>query len=131
MLKKRDYPSYLYMLDNGATTMWEHWNGERSHIHNCYNGIGSWFYQALAGIRPDEQAPGYKHFFIEPQMIKSLTWVEASQNTPYGTIKVRWEKNKQTLNLHITVPNGSTATLILPNEQIELTSGTHQVNRNL
>ncbi|MBR5296477.1 MAG: family 78 glycoside hydrolase catalytic domain [Parabacteroides sp.] len=131
MLKKRDYPSYLYMLDNGATTMWEHWNGERSHIHNCYNGIGSWFYQALAGIRPDEQAPGYKHFFIEPQMIESLTWVEASQNTPYGTIKVRWEKNKQTLNLHITVPNGSTATLILPNEQIELTSGTHQVNRNL
>ena len=111
--------------------MWEHWNGERSHIHNCYNGIGSWFYQALAGIRPDEQAPGYKHFFIEPQMIESLTWVEASQNTPYGTIKVRWEKNKQTLNLHITVPNGSTATLILPNEQIELTSGTHQVNRNL
>ena len=43
MLKKRDYPSYLYMLDNGATTTWEHWNGERSHIHNCYNGIGSCF----------------------------------------------------------------------------------------
>ena len=131
MLKKRNYPSYLYMLDNGATTMWEHWNGERSHIHNCYNGIGSWFYQALAGIRPDEQAPGYKHFFIEPQIIESLTWVEASQNSPYGTIKVRWEKNKQTLSLHITVPKGSTATLILPNEQIELISGTHQFNRNL
>lgn len=50
MLKKREYPGYLYMLDNGVTTTWEHWNGERSHIHNSYNGIGSWFYQALAGI---------------------------------------------------------------------------------
>ena len=46
ILKKKDYPGYLYMLDNGATTTWEHWNGARSRIHNCYNGIGSWFYQA-------------------------------------------------------------------------------------
>ena len=131
MLKKRDYPSYLYMLDNGATTMWEHWNGERSHIHNCYNGIGSWFYQALAGIRPDEQVPGYKHFFIEPQIIEPLTWVEASQNTPFGPVKVRWEKKENTLDFNITVPNGSTATLVLPNETLEIEAGTHLITRNL
>ena len=131
MLKKRDYPSYLYMLDNGATTMWEHWNGERSHIHNCYNGIGSWFYQALAGIRPDEQAPGYKHFFIEPQFIEPLTWVEASQNIPFGQVKVRWEKKENMLTFQISVPNGSSATLVLPNETIEIKAGTHQLSRNL
>jgi alpha-L-rhamnosidase len=61
MLKKREYPGYLYMLDNGADLTWEHWNGRRSHIHNCFNGIGSWFYQALAGINPDETQPGYKN----------------------------------------------------------------------
>ena len=45
MLKKRDYPGYLYMIDNGATATWEYWSGERSRVHNCYNGIGTWFYQ--------------------------------------------------------------------------------------
>ncbi len=64
ILKKKDYPGYLYMLDNGATTTWEHWNGARSRIHNCYNGIGSWFYQALGGILPDENFPGYRHLII-------------------------------------------------------------------
>ena len=50
LLKKRGYPGYLYMIDHGATTTWEHWDGIRSRIHNCYNGVGSWFYQALGGI---------------------------------------------------------------------------------
>lgn len=146
MLKKRDYPSYLYMLDNGATTTWEHWNGERSHIHNCYNGIGSWFYQALAGIRPDEKAPGYKHFFIEPQVVQALSWVEASKDIPYGQVKVRWEKTEGSFNMTIAVPTGSSATLILPEgvqntvingspvetkEGIQLQAGNYQVTGKL
>ena len=74
MLKKRDYPGYLYMIDNGATTTWEHWSGDRSRIHNCYNGIGSWFYQAVGGIRPDENHPGYQEFFVDPQIPEGVTW---------------------------------------------------------
>ncbi|MDR2775495.1 MAG: hypothetical protein LBC19_12295 [Tannerella sp.] len=58
----------------GATTTWEHWNGERSRIHNCYNGIGSWFYEAIGGIHPDDRAPGYRHFYICPQIPEGMTW---------------------------------------------------------
>ena len=116
MLKKRDYPGYLYMLDNGATTTWEHWNGERSHIHNCYNGIGSWFYQALGGILPDEKAPGYKHVFIQPQLVNGLTWVDVSKDTPYGPLKVKWEKTDTSFNMDIYIPVGCEATLTLPVE---------------
>lgn len=116
MLKKRDYPGYLYMLDNGATTTWEHWNGERSHIHNCYNGIGSWFYQALGGILPDEKAPGYKHVFIQPQLVNGLTWVDVSKDTPYGPLKVKWEKTDTSFNMDVDIPVGCEATLTLPVE---------------
>lgn len=114
MLKKREYPGYLYMLDNGATTTWEHWNGERSHIHNCYNGIGSWFYQALGGILPDENNPGYKHIFIRPQLVNGVDWVKVTKDTPYGLLKVEWEKNDSTFRIDVVIPAGSEATLDLP-----------------
>ena len=73
ILRQPDYPGYLNMINNGATTTWESWDcgrpgkEDRSRVHNCYNGIGIWFYQAIAGIRPDPEQPGYKHFFIDPQ----------------------------------------------------------------
>lgn len=114
MLKQHGYPGYLYMIDNGATTTWEHWNGERSHIHNCYNGIGSWFYQALAGILPDEERPGYQHIFIKPQMVDGLTWVNASKHTPYGNVTVNWTLEPHSLSVEVEVPIGSTATFIPP-----------------
>ena len=53
MLKKRELPGYLYMIDQGASTTWEYWSGERSKVHNCFNGIGTWFCQAIGGILPD------------------------------------------------------------------------------
>ena len=68
ILKKRELPGYLYMIDQGASTTWEYWSGERSKVHNCFNGIGAWFCQAIGGILPDEDEPGYKHFFIKPQI---------------------------------------------------------------
>ena len=114
MLKKRDYPGYLYMLDNGATTTWEHWNGERSHIHNCYNGIGSWFYQALAGINTDEENPGYKHVIIQPQLVKGLSWVKAAKETPLGLLEVKWEKTDASFVLDLNIPVGCEATVMLP-----------------
>lgn len=115
MLKKRDYPGYLYMIDNGATTTWEYWGGERSRIHNCYNGIGTWFYQALGGIRPDENNPGYKHIYIEPQIPTGVTWAKTTKETPYGTVKVDWKlETSGELNMDITLPVGVTATVNIP-----------------
>ncbi len=114
MLKKRDYPGYLYMTDNGATTTWEHWNGARSRIHNCYNGIGSWFVQAVGGIRPDLDYPGYKQFFIDPQVPDGVTWARTSKETPYGTVIVNWKIEDGSMTIYLTVPAGSRAALMIP-----------------
>ena len=103
LLKQHGYPGYLYMLDNGATGTWEHWDAQRSRLHNCFNGIGSWFYQALGGIIPLE--PGYRRIRIAPQVPEGLEWVRVSQETPYGTVLVRREGKK----LHFELPVGVTA----------------------
>jgi alpha-L-rhamnosidase len=114
MLKKKDYPGYLYMLDNGATTTWEHWNGARSRIHNCYNGIGSWFYQAVGGIQPDEKSPGYQQFVIDPQVPKGVTWANTSKETPYGTVSVKWIIEDELFTMDLEIPVGSTASVAIP-----------------
>jgi len=114
MLKKKDYPGYLYMIENGATTTWEHWNGERSRIHNCYNGIGSWFYQAVGGIRPDEFVPAYKKVLIQPQIPEGITWAKTFKETPYGKLAVNWELKEKTMNLEIEIPVGTEADVVIP-----------------
>ena len=122
ILRQKDYPGYLYMIENGATTTWESWScgmegkEDRSRVHNCYNGIGIWFYQALAGIRPDPKAPGYRHFFIDPQPCPGIDWLRATKPTPYGTIRVSIEGG----NMHLSVPAGTTAT-VFPNSSRQRT----------
>ena len=116
MMKKRDYPGYLYMIDNGATATWEYWSGERSRVHNCYNGIGTWFYQAVGGIRPDETAPGYRHVYIDPQIPEGVTWAKVTKESPYGTIAVDWTLEDSRLSLSLTVPAGTTVTVCIPDK---------------
>ena len=122
ILRQPDYPGYLYMINNGATTTWESWDcgregkEDRSRVHNCYNGIGIWFYQALAGIRPDPQHPGYKHFYIDPQPCEGIEWVKASKPTLYGDIKVEIKYNKvsEPYEKHSGVENVSANTFTPP-----------------
>lgn len=114
MLKKPDYPGYLHMINNGATTTWEYWSGERSRVHNCYNGIGTWFYRAIGGIVPDESKPGYKHIYITPQIPKGVTWAKTTKESPYGTITVNWEWKGNKQIMHISLPVGVNASLSVP-----------------
>ncbi len=115
MLKKRDYPGYLHMIDNGATATWEYWNGERSRVHNCYNGIGMWFYQAVGGLRTDPDAPGYRHVIIEPQIPTGVTWCKITKATPYGMIKLDWKIDAEgQLHMDVSLPPGVTATVAAP-----------------
>ncbi len=94
-------------------TTWESWGcglpgkEDRSRVHNCYNGIGIWFYQALAGIRPDPEQPGYKHFFVDPQPCEGIEWVRVVKPTQYGDIQVEISVDK----LEVTVPECTTATV--------------------
>lgn len=113
MLKKKGYPGYLHMIDNGATTTWEHWNGQRSRIHNCYNGIGSWFYQALGGIRQAEESAGYRKVVIDPQIPKGVTWAKTTKETPYGSLIVNWELKQGYIDMNINIPVGMEAQIPL------------------
>ena len=129
MLKKRTYPGYLYMIDHGATLTWEEWDGERSQLHNCYNAIGSWFIQALAGITPDEHVPGYKHIHIHPQMVEGITWVKASKDTPYGLLTVNWERKGNELVMEVEIPVGCVAEVEMPQGlPTLLPSGKHRIS---
>lgn len=128
MLKKRDYPGYLYMIDNGATATWEYWSGERSRVHNCYNGIGTWFYQAVGGLRLDEAAPGYRHVFIDPQIPTGVTWAKITKESPYGEIAVRWELKDGRLNLQVSVPAGVTATVCKPKNAVSCQKDGKKIN---
>ena len=102
------------MLENGATTTWEHWRGERSRIHNCYNAPGSWLYQSIGGIQPLEEWPGYEKFHLAPRPPKAVTWARVFKETPFGTIKVEWQKEGDQMTLEVTIPTGSSAQLVLP-----------------
>ena len=114
MLKQPDYPGYLHMIHNDATTTWEYWNGERSRVHNCYNGIGNWFYQAVGGIIPDEENPGYQHLYIAPQIPHGVTWAKTIKESPYGTIVVDWKLKDNRQIMHISLPVGVQASVAVP-----------------
>lgn len=133
MLKKRDYPGYLYMIDNGATTTWEHWNGARSRIHNCYNGIGYWFYEAIGGIRQDEDNPGYRHVLIDLQIPKGITWAKTSKETPYGTIATYWKTGNNMMKIKIEIPVGCKAGVAIPdgNETYALNGIAYKKDKHL
>jgi alpha-L-rhamnosidase len=111
---KTTYPSWGYMIQKGATATWEHWGGNRSRIHNCFNSIGSWLIQGLAGIRPDTSRPGFKNAVIHPAFINELSYVEASHDTAYGTIYSGWKRDGDTVTMNVHIPANSTATVYVP-----------------
>ena len=130
MLKKPDYPGYLHMINNNATTTWEYWSGERSRVHNCYNGIGSWFYQAIGGIQPDEKYPGYQHIYIDPQIPHGVTWANTTKESSYGSIDVNWDLKGNRLIMHISLPVGVNASVAIPENASYGTINSHEVKLN-
>jgi alpha-L-rhamnosidase len=111
---KTTSPSWGYMIARGATATWERWNGNQSRIHNCYNNIGSWFIQGPAGIRPDTAKPGFKNAIIKPAILKELSYVTATHDTLYGTIKSSWKRDGDTVTMTVSIPANSTATIYVP-----------------
>ncbi|MBX7255117.1 MAG: glycoside hydrolase family 78 protein [Candidatus Hydrogenedentes bacterium] len=114
VLNQDTFPGYGHMLKNGATTTWEHWDGDRSLIHNCYNGIGVWFYRGLAGILPDAEA-GFVRPTLRPAIVGDLTWAQARQETVAGTFASHWRVEQGNLVWNIEVPPGvESATVMVP-----------------
>jgi alpha-L-rhamnosidase len=113
---KEDYPSWGHMLKEGATTIWEDWEGKLSQSHSSYLYIGGWFIEGLAGIRPGVDGDGYKHFLIVPGVWKAtpLEWVNCRFDSPYGIIESSWKRESGKTTYTITVPPNTTATAWIP-----------------
>ena len=110
----RGYPGFGHWLDQGATVTWEKWNGQDSHNHPMFGGALMWYYNTLAGINPDESAPGFRRFTVKPYPAAGLESVSYSIDTPYGTAAsdVTCRPGENTLT--VTVPVGSDAEVWVP-----------------
>ena len=124
LLLKDDFPSWLYQVKMGATTVWEHWDGMKpdgtmwspdmnSFNHYAYGAIGEWLVRVAGGLEIDEQKPGYKHSVIYPRLGGGLTYMKAEYDSVYGTVKSFWEDKGDTAVLHVTIPVNTTATICL------------------
>jgi len=126
LLLQEDFPSWLYEVNMGATTIWERWNsilpdgsisdtGMNSLNHYAYGSIMEWLYRDAAGINPIEEFPGFRKFRLSPRPDPLLPCIEAVYHSPVGTIKSAWKylENGE-LEFDFTVPYGSTAQLTLP-----------------
>ncbi len=126
LLFKETYPSWFFSINQGATTMWERWDSYthekgfhpqkmNSFNHYAYGAIGEWMYERVAGLAIDPANPGYKHFFVRPIVGGLLTSASAKLETLYGTAASSWKLKGTTLNMEVTVPPNTTATIEFPN----------------
>ncbi|MCX6621865.1 MAG: hypothetical protein NTY38_12480, partial [Acidobacteria bacterium] len=114
LMNQRDYPGFGHMFAQGATTLWEAWDGQGSHMHPMFGGVCRWFWQALAGIRPDPARPGFEHFFVQPVPVDGVDWVRAEYQSLRGPIRVHWRREAGRLRLDLSVPGNTQCTLTLP-----------------
>ncbi|TJZ63233.1 alpha-L-rhamnosidase [Sphingobacterium olei] len=123
LLLQETYPSWLYPVKMGATTIWERWDGIKpngtfqtpsmnSYNHYAYGAIGDWMYKNMAGINPDEV--GYKKIKIEPRLGRGITTTSASLDTPYGIVSSSWTLENGIFKLSVSIPPNTTATVIMP-----------------
>ena len=114
------YPSWGYMVENGATTIWELWNSDtegpsmNSRNHFAHGVVGEWYYSHLAGIRPLEEKPGFREFVVAPQPAGDLSMVDATYRSEYDMIRSFWEYRFGDLHLRITIPPNTKAAIHLP-----------------
>jgi len=126
-------PSWLYPVLHGATTIWEQWGSiqedgkikESSLNHYAYGAVGDFFYRRICGLEP--AAPGYRQFRVKPLPGGGLTYAECHHDSPYGTIRVRWEQKENHFVLRVEVPDGTNCSVVLPDGQTHETgSGKHE-----
>ena len=122
LLMRKEYPSWLYPVTMGATTIWERWDGQKpdgsfqdvsmnSFNHYAYGATGQWLYQYVAGIQNDPNIPGYKHIILQPHPGGGLTSALSELKTGYGTIKSDWKVENGIMNYSCSIPPNSSATV--------------------
>jgi len=131
LLEQKEFPSWLYPVLQGATTIWERWDGYtlengilsqpmNSFNHYAYGAVASCLYSMVGGIQPDETAPGWRRFILAPMPTGTLTSAETIFDSPYGRIKTAWQSKNGKVNLVVTVPPNTHAVLRLPGKSEEI-----------
>ncbi len=116
LLLQTECPSWLYQITKGATTIWEYWNNDTfkaSFNHYAYGSIGAWLYAVPGGITIDEHGPGYKHSVISPLLAADFDYVKTGIQTVYGPLKSEWKRDGENIEIGITVPHNTSATVLL------------------
>lgn len=137
LLLRREYPSWLYPISKGATTVWEHWDGIKpdgtmwstdmnSFNHYAYGAVADWMYGAAAGINSDPDRPGFEHIIFRPVTDRRLDFVKASIDTRRGTVASEWRRENGRIKYIFTVPGGCCASVIIGGEKHEVGAGTHE-----
>ncbi|MDX1358057.1 MAG: family 78 glycoside hydrolase catalytic domain, partial [Clostridia bacterium] len=114
MILNDTYPSFKDWINNGATTLWECWNGEGSRNHHMFSDVSAVFYKYLAGIKPDENHPGFRSIIIQPDLNCGLSYVKAWHDSPFGRVFSAWKLEGEFVEIKIKVPCGCKALLKLP-----------------
>ena len=136
LLLQENYPSWLFSVNMGATTVWEHWDGiddkgeiwsdkMNSFNHYAYGSCAAWLYRTVCGIKYSEAYPAYERFILSPIPDKRLGWAAAKIDTPRGSIRSEWYIEGDTVRYSFSVPKGTVATLKLGREVEILTEGEH------
>lgn len=141
LLMQTTYPSWLYPVTQGATTIWERWDGQKpngdfqnagmnSFNHYAYGAIGDWMYKTLGGINSSKKVNevGYKNIILKPYVYNNhiskkenekITWIKTDLNTYYGKISSHWKNNENELYMDITIPVNTLAELHIPSNSID------------
>ena len=127
LLLQEEYPSWLYPVTKGATTIWEHWDGIKpdgsmwsedmnSYNHYAYGSIMDWVYSVVCGIKTDISYPAYKKFVVKPCVTNRLKFCRVEYNTPYGRVASGWENlDNGKIRISVKIPCNTSAQIILPN----------------
>ena len=138
LLLQETYPSWLYSIRQGATTMWERWNSYshkdgfgnvqmNSFNHYAYGAIGEWLYASVVGIDLDPSDPGYRHVLFQPRPGGNITWAKGSLQTRYGKVSSSWAIEEGRMTLEISLPPNTTGTVKLPDgETVKVKAGEHK-----
>jgi alpha-L-rhamnosidase len=116
---KTDFPSWGYMIANGATTLWELWQNREgssmnSHNHPMFGSVGAWFYKALAGLNLAPGTTGFEKILVQPQMVRDLTHASGSTRTVRGEVACAWSRTELAVRVAVTIPFGSEAEVVIP-----------------
>ncbi len=134
LLLQEKFPSWLFSVNMGATTVWEHWDsmredgtmwdtGMNSFNHYAYGCIADWMYGVMCGIKPCEDAPGYREFTFEPKPDKRFNFAEMEYETRSGKIRAGWKRTEKGYEYHLTVPQGTKARVCIAGEKSVVEAG--------